>query len=84
MRNFDEETQLDVPTMMKMLMTVYNNIRDDEIMDEVAEAVGDAVCMLGDMRRLAEQVLLEDPSPTSDVSIDLIKAFEAADPRKMC
>lgn len=60
--DLDPDNPMDVPTMMKMLMVVYENVRDDEIMEEVAEAVGDAICVLGDMRKVAHQVMLEGPA----------------------
>jgi len=65
--NIDSDKPVDVPTMMKMLMVVYNNVRDDEILDEVAEAVSDAICILGDIRKVAQQVILEE-APASSLS----------------
>ena len=80
----DGETRLDVPTMMKLLMVVYNNVRDDVVMDEVAEAVGDAICMLGDMRKVAQDVVLEADVSGADIMSDIIIPRDAMDPRKIC
>ncbi len=59
MRDFDPKKPMDVPTMMKLLMLVYDNTLEDETMEEVAEALGDAICALSGMRELARQVMLE-------------------------
>jgi len=66
----DSDAMLDVPTMMKLLMVVYENLHDDAVMDEVAEAVGDAICMLGDMRNVAQQVMSEGAMPEGDLAAE--------------
>lgn len=80
----DGETRMDVPTMMNVLMAVYNNVRDDEVMDEVAEAVSDAICMLGDMRKVAQQIATEDRPMLRDTGLDVALFGTSPNPRKLC
>jgi len=77
--DIEGEKPIDVPTMMKMLMVVYNNVREDDVMDEVAEAVSDAICMLGDMRTIAQQVMTE-----GDGVAEFSQFIMPEDRRKLC
>lgn len=80
----DCDLPLDVPTMMKMLMTVYSNVRDDEVMDEVAEAVADAICMLGDMRTVAQEVVSESILSETEIIADFTALTRPVDTHKLC
>lgn len=62
LRDLNTNKRMDVPTMIKMLMAVYENVVDDEVMEEVEEALGDAICVLDGMRHVARQVMLEGPT----------------------
>ncbi len=80
----DGEAPLDVPSIMKMLMVVYNNVRDDQVMDEVAEAVADAICMLGDMRTLAQQIATENAQSDPEIMADFAALKVPSDTYKLC
>ena len=80
----DGNKQLDVPTMMKLLMAVYESVHHDEVMTEVTEAVCDAICILGDMRKLAEQVANESGSLDHDIAAEFAQIIARPDNRKLC
>lgn len=83
-RHCESDEPLDVPTMMKMLMIVYESLHEDDIMGEVTEAVGDAICMLGDMRKIAQQVISEGGLAEDDVTAEFNRMIGRPNECKLC
>ena len=55
----EEQPELSVPVMMDMLDRIHNDALRDECLEEFADAIDQAMCVLAEMQRQAFEVMEE-------------------------
>ena len=83
--DFDHNQNFDVPTMLRLLSAIYDNVRDDAYMEDVAELVLEAMYTLSATRNLAHKVMVEaDVEQLSSRFDDQFCSQAASIGRKLC